>query len=270
LLATYKAINNKYYAAKKARQAAAAAGAAPASGTSDYVMVVGDVLGGRYRVTESIGKGSFGQVVSAEDIREGPTLGRKVAVKVIKAREAFRKQAKTEIKLLEMLNSKDPEDQWCIGACRWELLRVKQPGPASSPSLPPPPPSPPLPVRFFEWFDHNGHTCLVFEHMSFNLYELLRRTHFKGVSLTLIRKFTRQVLKTLAFLRLPEVDIVHCDLKPENILFRQPQRSAVKVIDFGSSCPRTAPMYKYIQSRFYRCVGVAQSWRGAPPSSHPP
>ena len=113
LLATYKAINFRYYEKKKAR---AAAGGKADAGSSDYVMVVGQVLGGRYRVLESIGKGSFGQVVAAEDTKEGPHLGRKVAVKVIKAKEAFRKQAKMEIKLLEMLNQKDPEDQWCIGA----------------------------------------------------------------------------------------------------------------------------------------------------------
>jgi dual specificity tyrosine-phosphorylation-regulated kinase 1 len=113
LLATYKAINVRYYEKKKAR---AAAGGKHESGTSDYVLVVGQVLGGRYKVLESIGKGSFGQVVAAEDTREGPHQGRRVAVKIIKAREAFRKQAKMEIKLLEMLNQKDPEDQWCIGA----------------------------------------------------------------------------------------------------------------------------------------------------------
>ncbi len=84
-------------------------------------------------------------------------------------------------------------------------------------------------MRFFEHFDYNGHTCLVFEHMSFNLYELLKRTKYQGVSLMLIRKFARQVLKSLAFLRLPEVDVCHCDLKPENILFRAPHRSAIKV-----------------------------------------
>ncbi len=98
--------------------------------------------------------------------------------------------------------------------------------------------------------------CLVFEHLSFNLYELLRRTHFRGVSLTLIRKFARQILKTLAYLSLPEIDIIHCDLKPENILFRVPNRSAIKVIDFGSSCFRDKQMYKYIQSRFYRSPEV--------------
>jgi len=75
-------------------------------------------------------------------------------------------------------------------------------------------------VRFLEQFDHGGHTCLVFEHLSFNLYELLKRTHFRGVSLTLIRKFARQILKALAYLSLPEINVIHCDLKPENILFR--------------------------------------------------
>jgi len=30
--------------------------------------------------------------------------------------------------------------------------------------------------------------------------------------------------------------IIHCDLKPENILLRQRGQSAIKVIDFGSSC----------------------------------
>jgi len=64
-------------------------------------------------------------------------------------------------------------------------------------------------VRFHESFDHNGHTCLVFEHLSFNLYELLRKTAFRGVSLTLIRKFARHILKALAFMSLPEVDIIH-------------------------------------------------------------
>jgi serine/threonine protein kinase len=76
------------------------------------------------------------QVVAATDTRTGS----KVAVKVIKNKDAFRRQARTEIRLLELLNKKDPDDQWCI-------------------------------VRFLEQFDHGGHTCLVFEHLSFNLYE---------------------------------------------------------------------------------------------------
>ena len=83
-----------------------------------------------------------------------------------------------------------------------------------------------------------------------------RFCRFKGVSLNLIRKFSRQILKSLAFLARPEVDIIHCDLKPENILLRHPRRSAIKLIDFGSSCYANKRMYTYIQSRFYRSPEV--------------
>jgi hypothetical protein len=108
LLGTYKLINARYYQAKKERQTKAAGG--PAANV-DYVVTVGTMLGDHYRVVEAMGKGSFGQVVSAEDTRTHV----KVAVKVIKNREAFRRQARTEIRLLEVLNRKDPDDQWCIG-----------------------------------------------------------------------------------------------------------------------------------------------------------
>jgi hypothetical protein len=49
-------------------------------------------------------------------------------VKVIKNKDAFRRQARTEIRLLELLNKKDPDDQWCIGSwraagvCGWAVL----------------------------------------------------------------------------------------------------------------------------------------------------
>lgn len=50
--------------------------------------------------------------------------------------------------------------------------------------------------------------------------------------------------------------LIHCDLKPENILLMQPSRSAIKVIDFGSSCFVNERMYTYVQSRFYRSPEV--------------
>jgi dual specificity tyrosine-phosphorylation-regulated kinase 1 len=103
---------------------------------------------------------------------------------------------------------------------------------------------------------YRNHQCLVFEMLSLNLYELLKNTQFGGVSLNLIRKFGKQVLKALAFLAKSDVDIIHCDLKPENILLRHPKKSGVKVIDFGSSCRSNKRMYSYIQSRFYRSPEV--------------
>jgi dual specificity tyrosine-phosphorylation-regulated kinase 1 len=103
---------------------------------------------------------------------------------------------------------------------------------------------------------YRNHQCLVFEMLSLNLYELLKNTQFGGVSLNLIRKFAKQVLKALSFLAKRDVDIIHCDLKPENILLRHPKKSGIKVIDFGSSCRSNKRMYSYIQSRFYRSPEV--------------
>lgn len=87
--------------------------------------------------------------------------------------------------------------------------------------------------RHFMW---KNHLCLVFELLSYNLYDLLRNTNFRGVSLNLTRKFAQQMCTALLFLSHPDLKIIHCDLKPENILLCNPKRSAIKVVDFGSSC----------------------------------
>lgn len=132
----------------------------------DYRIKLHEKLDNRFRVMESIGKGSFGQVVRAYDELEQ----KPVAIKIIKNKDAFRIQAKSEMELLKLLNVHDPGDQWSI-------------------------------VRMKHTFMHHGHTCLVFELLSINLYQLLRRTSFQGVSLNLVRKFARQILKV----RLPAV-----------------------------------------------------------------
>ena len=62
------------------------------------------------------------------------------------------------------------------------------------------------------------------------------------------------MLTSLRALR--KLRIVHCDLKPENILLRQPNKSGIKIIDFGSSCFEDERVYTYIQSRFYRSPEV--------------
>ena len=101
-----------------------------------------------------------------------------------------------------------------------------------------------------------NHLCLVFELLSYNLYDLLRNTNFRGVSLNLTRKFAQQIATALLFLSWPELKIIHCDLKPENILLCNPKRSAIKIVDFGSSCQLGQRIYQYIQSRFYRSPEV--------------
>ncbi|KAH8073461.1 protein kinase [Aureococcus anophagefferens] len=187
----------------------------------DYVLSMEDSFGEHYVIKERIGKGSFGQVVRAHDTRTRSD----VAIKIIKSKKPFAIQAQTEIELLRALRAADRDDKQNV-------------------------------VRLIDHFVYRGHQCLVFEMLSYNLYELLKNTQFHGVSLNLVRKFAKQILHALAFLARPDVAIIHCDLKPENILLRHPKRSAIKVIDFGSSCKSDRRMYSYIQSRFYRSPEV--------------
>ena len=241
LIDTYKLINKVYYEKKLRRKQetslppqeppppAAKSTQGPSQNVKnewdddnhDYVVRIEDAFGEHYIIKERIGKGSFGQVVRAKDSRTNTD----VAIKIIKSKKPFALQARTEIELLEALKGTDREDTHNL-------------------------------VRLLEHFVFRGHQCLVFELLSYNLYELLKNTQFHGVSLNLVRKFAKQILHALAFLARPDVSIIHCDLKPENILLRHPKRSAIKVIDFGSSCRADRRMYSYIQSRFYRSPEV--------------
>ena len=87
-----------------------------------------------------------------------------------------------------------------------------------------------------------------------NLYEFLKSNQFHGLSSSLIKRFATQLLQALSLLS--RYKIIHCDLKPENILLKHSNRSAIKVIDFGSSCFYEKRIYTYIQSRFYRAPEV--------------
>ncbi len=122
LIDTYKQINKVYYEERDARRAARASEKAQKQGQKtinngwddenyDYIINPGEMFNGRYRIKERIGKGSFGQVVRAEDME----TRKDVAIKIIKSKKPFLMQAKTEIDLLTHLNEKDPEDQHNIG-----------------------------------------------------------------------------------------------------------------------------------------------------------
>lgn len=87
-----------------------------------------------------------------------------------------------------------------------------------------------------------------------NLYEFIKSNNFRGFSLKVVRRFTKQLLSSLTLLK--QHKVIHCDLKPENILLTHPMHSEIKVIDFGSSCFENEKVYTYIQSRFYRSPEV--------------
>lgn len=96
--------------------------------------------------------------------------------------------------------------------------------------------------------------CISTDLLGMNLYEFIKAHDFRGFSLKLIRRFTKQLLNSLILLHNHKV--IHCDLKPENILLAHPVHSEIKVIDFGSSCFENEKVYTYIQSRFYRSPEV--------------
>ncbi|KAI8998918.1 hypothetical protein BD414DRAFT_406715 [Trametes punicea] len=185
----------------------------------DYQVVKHDHLAYRYEVIDTLGKGSFGQVLQCRDHGTGES----VAIKIIRNKKRFHHQALVEIKILENLRKWDAEEKHHV-------------------------------IRMNEHFYFRGHLCIAMELLSINLYELIKANNFHGFTTGLIRRFTSQMLQSLALMR--HHRIVHCDLKPENVLLRHPAKSAIKVIDFGSSCFEHEKIYTYIQSRFYRSPEV--------------
>ncbi|KAI9835064.1 MAG: hypothetical protein M1819_002616 [Sarea resinae] len=185
----------------------------------DYNIVEGDHLAYRYEILNVLGKGSFGQVVRCVDHKNG-TL---VAIKIIRNKKRFHQQALVEVNILQKLREWDPNNEHSM-------------------------------VSFTQSFYFRGHLCISTELLGMNLYEFIKCHDFRGFSLKLIRRFTKQLLSSLVLLKRHRV--IHCDLKPENILLAHPVHSEIKVIDFGSSCFENEKVYTYIQSRFYRSPEV--------------
>ncbi|KAG6849418.1 hypothetical protein H0H93_008664 [Arthromyces matolae] len=185
----------------------------------DYLVVSKDHLAYRYEIIDTLGKGSFGQVLQCRD----HCTGESVAVKIIRNKKRFHHQALVEIKILDNLKKWDADGTHHV-------------------------------LRMTEHFYFRNHLCIATELLSINLYELIKANGFVGFTTALIRRFTSQMLMSLSLMR--HHHIVHCDLKPENVLLRHPTRSAIKVIDFGSSCFDDERIYTYIQSRFYRSPEV--------------
>ncbi|GMH10726.1 hypothetical protein Nepgr_012567 [Nepenthes gracilis] len=180
----------------------------------------------RYIVKDILGHGTFGQVAKCWV----PETNSFVAVKIIKNQPAYYQQALVEVSILSTLNKKfDPGDKHHI-------------------------------VRIYDYFVFQRHLCISFELLEANLYELIKINNFRGLSLSIVQLFSKQILCGLALMK--DAGIIHCDLKPENILLCTSEKLAeVKIIDFGSACVEDRTVYSYIQSRYYRSPEVVLGYQ---------
>jgi serine/threonine protein kinase len=240
-----------------------------------------------FRVQSLLGQGTFAQVFKCLNSQ----TGKFVAVKIVKAKPAYTRQAAIEIDVIRALTTSTSSSSNDGSSSNTDYM-----------------------VDMVCYFMYKDHLCLVFELLGMNLYEVLKKRQFRGLPLGVVQTMVRQAV--LGARALGQKSIVHCDLKPENILLvneddaelimsageskrttipvdemgktaaatkttiagnsdgnddaslstitTTPQETTsparvvqkIKLIDFGSACFEGQMSHTYIQSRFYRSPEV--------------
>nr|XP_054748130.1 serine/threonine-protein kinase PRP4 homolog [Lytechinus pictus] len=186
-----------------------------------YRVRIGESLDKRYTVYGYTGQGVFSNVVRARDTARGQL---DVAIKIIRNNELMQKTGLKELEYLRRLNDQDREDKFHC-------------------------------VRLFRSFSYRQHLCLVFEPLSMNLREVLKR-YGKDVGLHIkaVRSYTQQLFLALKLLK--RCNILHADIKPDNILVNE-SKTILKLCDFGSaSHVADCDITPYLVSRFYRAPEI--------------
>ncbi|OJJ61101.1 hypothetical protein ASPSYDRAFT_56487 [Aspergillus sydowii CBS 593.65] len=185
-----------------------------------YNLRIGELINGRYHVQQNLGKGMFSSVVRAID----SDTGKLVAIKIIRQNDTMKKAGLKEIGILEQLQEADPDDKKHM-------------------------------IKFVRSFEHKGHLCMVFENLSMNLREVLKKFGRDiGLNLRAIRAYAQQIFLGLGLMR--KCNILHADLKPDNLLVNE-QRNLLKVCDLGSASPASDnEITPYLVSRFYRAPEI--------------
>ncbi|ELP86522.1 hypothetical protein EIN_034730, partial [Entamoeba invadens IP1] len=132
----------------------------------ESVVSYGKRPGSRYRVLCLLGQGAFGQVVKCFD--EANKVF--VAIKVLKNRPAYYRQAMLEIAILQVLNVKFDND-----------------GKGNT-------------LRMVDHFVFHNHICIVTELLSINLYELMKQNNCRALYVGLTRSILLQLLEALTVL----------------------------------------------------------------------
>uniref|UniRef100_A0A673YWA9 Serine/threonine-protein kinase PRP4 homolog n=1 Tax=Salmo trutta TaxID=8032 RepID=A0A673YWA9_SALTR len=186
-----------------------------------YRLNIGEKLDKRYSVYGYTGQGVFSNVIRARDVARA---SQEVAIKIIRNNELMQKTGLKELEFLKKLNDADPDDKFhCL--------------------------------RLFRHFYHKQHLCLVFEPLSMNLREVLKK-YGKDVGLHIkaVRSYSQQLFLALKLLK--RCNILHADIKPDNILVNE-SKTILKLCDFGSaSHVAENDITPYLVSRFYRAPEI--------------
>jgi len=210
-----------------------------------YIVRPDDLLGDhRYQVVKLLGQGTFGKVVQATDLHapiDRSGRRREVAVKVIRAVQKYRDASKIEIKVLNLLRERDPDN---VHKC----------------------------IHLLDVFDYCNHICIVTELLSLSVFDFLKDNQYSPFPASHIQSFAKQLLSSVAFLH--ELRLVHTDLKPENILLldssahlisnkRGPNKSKkvlrcsdIRLIDFGSATFEDEYHASVVSTRHYRAPEI--------------
>ena len=183
---------------------------------------MGELLDRRYYVYGHVGKGVFSNVVLARDVTRGNL---EVAIKIIRNNELMFRAGTKELTILKKLRESDPDDRkHCI--------------------------------RYYRDFEHLGHLCIVFEPLSMNLREILRKYGKHGLNIKAVRVYAQHLMLALSLLK--KCNLLHADIKPDNIMVNE-GKNMLKLCDLGSASDASEnEITPYLVSRFYRAPEIGK------------
>ncbi|XP_071588584.1 dual specificity protein kinase CLK1-like [Heliangelus exortis] len=86
-----------------------------------------------------------------------------------------------------------------------------------------------------DWFEYQGHVCIVFELLGPSTYNFLKENCSLPFRLEHIRRMAYQICKAVSFLHVSK--LTHTDLKPENILLVSSDYTEEYNSSLVSCCP---------------------------------
>eukprot|EP00771_Trimastix_marina_P003873 gnl/Trimastix_PCT/585.p1 GENE.gnl/Trimastix_PCT/585~~gnl/Trimastix_PCT/585.p1 ORF type:complete len:374 (+),score=127.25 gnl/Trimastix_PCT/585:964-2085(+) len=175
-----------------------------------------------YKVLRPIGKGAYGVVVAAKDMRSGE----KIAIKKIPNAYTHLTDTKRTLREIKLLTRFRHEN----------LISIKD---IIAPTS----------------LDEFNDVLWTTELMDTDLHQVIRSA--QPLSDEHIQYFLYQILRGLKYIH--SADVLHRDLKPSNLLLNQ--NCDLKICDFGLARLANAVQTEYVATRWYRAPEIILGWR---------